>query len=181
MGAEAEGPKAPGASPLGRLTIALSRPFARRGIYLGRRSTRIHVAIYRATGGRLGGRAPGWPEARIALVHHRGRRTGTARVSPLVYLEDGANLAVVASKAGQPSDPAWLHNLRAHPEIEVEIGRQRRPVRARVADPDERDRLWPRFDAAYPEYPIYRERAAPREIAIVILEPRPGDPAGGAR
>jgi F420H(2)-dependent quinone reductase len=163
----------PAAAPsrLGRLTIALSQPFARRGIYLGRRSAKAHVALYRAGGGRLGAHVPGWPDARIALVHHVGARTGTHRVSPLVYLEDGASLAVVASKAGQPTHPAWFHNLRAHPVTEVEIGPERRAVRARLADPAERARLWPRFDAAYPEYTNYRERAAPREIPIVILEP----------
>ena len=164
------------AGRLGRLTIALSQPFARRGIYLGRRSAKAHVAIYRAGGGRLGAHVPGWPEARIALVHHVGARTGQPRVSPLVYLEDGEAIAVVASKAGQPTNPAWFHNLRAHPETEVEIGAERRAVRARLADPEERERLWPRFDAAYPEYANYRERAAPRKIPILILEPRRGAP-----
>jgi deazaflavin-dependent oxidoreductase (nitroreductase family) len=171
MGAKADSPAAAAPSRLGRLTIALSQPFARRGIYLGRRSAKAHVAIYRASGGRLGSHVPGFPAARIALVHHVGARTGTRRVSPLVYLEDGAAIAVVASKAGQPTNPAWLHNLRAHPETEVELGAERRAVRARVADSEERERLWPRFDAAYPEYAQYRERAAPREIPILILEP----------
>jgi deazaflavin-dependent oxidoreductase (nitroreductase family) len=164
-------------SRLGRLTIALSQPLARRGLYLGRRSAKAHVALYRAGGGHVGAHVPGWPEARIALVHHVGARTGRHRVSPLIYLEDGEAIAVVASKAGQPTNPAWFHNLRAHPETEVEIGTERRPVRARLADPEERKRLWPRFDAAYPEYASYRERAAPREIPILILGPRPATAA----
>ncbi|HXF31611.1 MAG TPA: nitroreductase/quinone reductase family protein [Solirubrobacterales bacterium] len=173
MGGEGD-PGAARPSRLGRLTIALSQPFTRRGIYLGRRSARAHVAIYRAGGGRLGAHVPGWPAARIALVHHVGARTGKHRVSPLVYLEDGDAIAIVASKAGQPTNPAWFHNLRAHPETEVEIGAERRAVRARPADRAERKSLWPRFDAAYPEYANYREQAAPREIPILLLEPRAG-------
>jgi F420H(2)-dependent quinone reductase len=171
VGEEVDSPDATVPSRLGRLTIALSQPFARRGIYLGRRSAKAHVAIYRASRGRLGSHVPGFPDARISLVHHVGARTGTHRVSPLVYLEDGESIAVVASKAGLPTNPAWLHNLRANPETEVEIGTERRAVRARLADPEERQRLWPRFDASYPEYAQYRKRAAPREIPILILEP----------
>jgi F420H(2)-dependent quinone reductase len=157
---------------IARVSNAISEFFAGRGIYLGKRSTRFHVALYRLSRGRLGGRVPGWPEARIALVNHTGARSGAARTSPLMYIAEDETVAVVASKAGQPSHPAWYHNLLAHPETTVEIGAERRPVRARVAEPHERDQLWPRFVAAFPSYDYYRRQAAPRQIPLVLLEPR---------
>lgn len=160
------------AGALGRLSDAGSQLGAARGIYLGRRSTKLHVALYRLSRGRLGGRVPGWPQARIALVDHVGVRSGKQRTSPLIYLADGETIAVVAAKAGQPTNPAWFHNLLAHPETTVQIGADRRPVRARVAEPDERERLWPRFVAIFPTYDYYQRQAAPREIPVVLLEPR---------
>jgi F420H(2)-dependent quinone reductase len=163
-----------GASLYGRLSAAGSEALNRRGIYLGRRSTRIHVALYRRSGGRIGGHLPGWPGAKVALVDHRGARTGTRRTSPLMYHEDGGAIAVVASKAGQPTNPAWLHNLLAHPETTVQVGPDVRPVRARLATEAERERLWPEFLAFYPGYAAFRERARPRVIPIVLLEPRAG-------
>jgi deazaflavin-dependent oxidoreductase (nitroreductase family) len=160
------------AGAIARLSDAISRFGSARGIYLGRRSTMLHVAAYRLSRGRLGGSVPGWPEARIALVNHTGARSGKRRTSPLMYITEGETVAVVASKAGQPKHPAWFHNLRAHPETTVEIGAERRPVRARVAEPAERARLWPRFVAAFPSYDYYQRQAAPREIPLVLLEPR---------
>jgi len=164
------GPGAPSLSA--RVDLAVADRLNDRGIYLGRRSAKVHVAIYRRSGGRLGGVAPGWPEAKIALVDHRGAKSGIARTSPLVYRADGESLAIIASKAGQPSHPAWFHNLMANPETTVQIGREVRPVRARLASEAESERFWPEFIAAYPSYATYRERAHPRVIPIVILDPR---------
>jgi deazaflavin-dependent oxidoreductase (nitroreductase family) len=155
-----------------RLDLAVADRLNDRGIYLGRRSTKVHVALYRRSGGRLGGVAPGWPEAKIALVDHRGAKSGIVRTSPLVYRADGESLAVIASKAGQPTHPAWFHNLMANPDTTVQIGREVRPVRARLASDAESERFWPEFIAAYPSYATYRERAHPRVIPIVILDPR---------
>jgi deazaflavin-dependent oxidoreductase (nitroreductase family) len=154
------------------ITSAASQAANRRGIYLGRRSTRVHVALYRRSGGRIGGHLPGWPEARILLVDHTGARSGVKRTSPLMYREDGDIVAVAASKAGQPTHPAWFHNLRANPQTTIQIGSEVRDVRARVASDEERVRLWPRFVAAYPGYDFYRRNAKGREIPIVIFEPR---------
>ncbi|HEX4305464.1 MAG TPA: nitroreductase/quinone reductase family protein [Solirubrobacterales bacterium] len=156
-----------------RINLAASDALNDRGIYLGRRSTKVHVAIYRRSGGRLGAVTPGWPDAKIALVDHRGAKSGIDRTSPLVYCEDGASLAVIASKAGQPTHPAWFHNLMASPETTVQIRAEVRPVRARLATEEESERIWPAFVDAYPAYATYRERARPRVIPIVILEPRP--------
>jgi deazaflavin-dependent oxidoreductase (nitroreductase family) len=156
----------------GRFNLLAAEAMNRRGVYLGRRATKVHVAMYRRTGGKAGGAVPGWPDARIALVRHRGARTGTARTSPLMFHADGEVVAVVASKGGMPTNPAWFHNLMANLETEVQIGPEVRPVRARLATEAERDRLWPEFEAFYPGYAAFRERARPRTIPIVLLEPR---------
>jgi deazaflavin-dependent oxidoreductase (nitroreductase family) len=156
----------------GRLNLAAAEVLNDRGIYLGRRSTKVHVALYRRSGGRLGRKVPGFPGAEIALIDHLGAKSGTSRTSPLMCLRDGEAIAVVASKAGQPTNPAWFHNLMANPATTVQVGGEVRSVRARLADEEERERLYARFVAAYPAYASYRERAHPRVIPIVILEPR---------
>jgi F420H(2)-dependent quinone reductase len=157
---------------LGQLTASSSQFANKRGIYAGRRSTKLHVAVYRRTGGRIGGHLPGWPEVRILLVDHTGARSGAKRTSPLMYHEDGDAVAVVASKAGQPTHPAWFHNLKANPDTTIQIGSVVREVRARVATDAERDRLWPQFVALYPGYDFYQRHAKGRKIPIVILDPR---------
>jgi deazaflavin-dependent oxidoreductase (nitroreductase family) len=144
----------------------------RRGLYMGRRSARIHVWLYRRTGGRLGGRLPGHPQARIALVDHVGARSGKRRTSPLIYFEQDDVVVVVASKAGQPTHPAWFHNLAANPDTTLQIGREVRAVRARVASDDERRQLWPALTALYPGYDFFAQLAKGRTIPIVLLAPR---------
>jgi deazaflavin-dependent oxidoreductase (nitroreductase family) len=145
----------------------------KRGVYLGKRSTKAHVAMYRRSGGRLGGHLPAWPAARILLLDHVGARTGHKRTSPLMFHEDGATVAVVASKGGQPTNPAWFHNLMANPDTTIQIGQELRSVRARIATDAERERLWPAFVAFYPGYEFFRLNAKGRKIPIVILDPRP--------
>jgi deazaflavin-dependent oxidoreductase (nitroreductase family) len=159
-------------SALARLSLSASQFANERGLYLGRRSTRIHVALYRWTRGRLGGHVPGFPAARIVLIDHVGARTGRRRVSPVICHEEDGLVAVVASKAGQPTNPAWFHNLIAHPDTTIQLGVERRSVRARVATDDERERLWPKFQANYPSYDFYERLAKGRRIPVVILEPR---------
>jgi deazaflavin-dependent oxidoreductase (nitroreductase family) len=156
----------------GQLTASSSQFANKRGIYLGRRSTKIHVALYRRSGGKIGGHLPGWPEARIVLVDHTGAKSGAKRTSPLMYHEDGDTIAVVASKAGQPTNPAWFHNLKANPDTTIQIGTVVREVRARVATDEERDRLWPKFVAFYPGYEFFKSNAKDRKIPIVILDRR---------
>lgn len=156
----------------GRLTAVASQFANKHGLYLGRRSTKVHVALYRRSGGRIGGHLPGWPEARVLLVDHTGARSGRKRTSPLMYHELGDAVAVAASKAGQPTHPAWFHNLVANPETTIQVGSQVREVRARVATDEERERLWPSFVDFYPGYGFYQRNAGSRTIPIVILEPR---------
>ena len=158
---------------LARLAVRISEFANARGVYMGRRATKVHVALYRWSGGRLGGHFPAWPAAPILLLEHTGARTGTRRTSPLMYHEDNGIIAVVASKGGQPTHPAWFHNLRAHPEAAIQIRAHRQFVRARVATEDERDGLWPKFVAFYPGYDFFERIAEGRKIPIVILEPEP--------
>ena len=128
-----------------------------------------HTLVYRATGGLLGQRFPGAPP--MLLLEHVGAKSGTRRNTPLAYFEDGRDVVIVASKGGHPKHPAWYHNLRAHPDTTVQIGREHRAVHADVANPDERARLWPQAVATYGGYRGYQERTD-REIPLVILRPR---------
>jgi deazaflavin-dependent oxidoreductase (nitroreductase family) len=160
-------------SILARLTTPLARSANRRGLYLGRRAAGLHVRLYRASGGRIGAHLPGWPEVPIALVDHVGVRTGITRTSPLIFLRDGATIVIAASKAGQPTDPAWLRNLSAHPATTVQIGRDRGRFRARPATPAEHGRLWKGLVGTFPDFEFYRRQAAGRPIAILVLEPVP--------
>jgi deazaflavin-dependent oxidoreductase (nitroreductase family) len=128
-----------------------------------------HTLIYRATGGRIGHRIPGFGP--VLLLDHVGARSGKRRTSPLLYLADGDDLVIVASKGGYPKHPAWFHNLRANPETTVQVGGERRAVHARVAAPEERARLWPKAVEMYSSYDDYQRRAD-REIPMVILERR---------
>jgi deazaflavin-dependent oxidoreductase (nitroreductase family) len=159
-------------SLLGNVTSTTARLLNKRGVYAGRRSTKLHVALYRRTGGRIGGALPGLPHARIALLDHMGVKTGVRRTSPLIYHPHGDAIVVAASKGGQPTHPAWFHNLMANPDTTIQIGSEIRTVRARVAIDGERDRLWAALVATYPEYDFYRRNAAGREIPVVVLDPR---------
>lgn len=125
------------------------------------------IKEFRANDGRVGGQFEGMP---LLLLHHTGAKSGTERVNPLVYRQDGDRLVVFASKAGAPTNPDWFHNLLAHPSTEVEVGTERKSVRARVADDDERERLWSLQKAEYPGFADY-ERKTSRQIPVVILEP----------
>jgi len=128
-----------------------------------------HARIYRLTGGRLGHRVPGVPP--FCLLDHTGARSGKARTTPLIYVEAGDTLFLVASKGGYERNPAWFHNLMAHPDTSVQIGPESHPVHARKADPAERERLWPKAVETYPGYATYAKRTD-RQIPLVILEPR---------
>jgi len=128
-----------------------------------------HKIIYEASGGRIGHRVPGAPP--MLLLDNVGAKSGIRRTTPLVYFRDGQNLVIVASKGGNPRHPAWFHNLRVNPETTVQVGTKRRAVHARVAEPEEHDRLWPKAVATYGGYRGYQERTD-RRIPLVVLEPR---------
>jgi deazaflavin-dependent oxidoreductase (nitroreductase family) len=131
----------------------------------------VHTFLYKRTSGRLGHTIPGVP-GKMLLLDHVGAKSGVRRTSPLLYVEDGADLVIVASKGGFPKHPAWYHNLLANPDTTVQVGVETRPVRARVARPEERARLWKMAVAAYHGYDDYAARSKGREIPLVVLEPR---------
>ncbi len=128
----------------------------------------LHTFVYRASGGIIGPRIPGLPP--MLLLDHVGARSGKKRTTPLVYMEDGEDIVIVASKGGSPRHPAWFHNLKANPDTTVQTGRRKRWVRARVASREERERLWPQVVELYGGYANYQERTE-REIPLVILGP----------
>ncbi len=125
------------------------------------------VAEFRDNAGVVGGPFAGAP---MILVNHRGATTGTAYTSPLVYTRDGDNYVVIASKGGAPADPQWFRNLVAHPDVTVEVGTETIPVRARVAQGEERARLYRAQADAMPNFDEYAN-ATTREIPVVVLEP----------
>jgi deazaflavin-dependent oxidoreductase (nitroreductase family) len=129
-----------------------------------------HTALYKATGGRVGHTFPGFPT--MLLLDHVGARSGRRRTAPLLYVTDGDDLVIVASKGGFPKHPAWFHNLKANPDTTVQVGREKRKVRARVATEEERARLWPKAVESYKGYRDYQERSKGRTIPMVILERR---------
>jgi deazaflavin-dependent oxidoreductase (nitroreductase family) len=124
-----------------------------------------HTGVYRLTGGRIGGRMGA---LRILLLTTTGRKSGQPRTVPLVFFEDGERLVVIASKGGDPKDPLWWENLKHDPSAEVQVGAERRRMRARLASVEERARLWPRVKRENPAYAGY-EKKTTREIPVVLL------------
>jgi deazaflavin-dependent oxidoreductase (nitroreductase family) len=159
-------------SILARPVLVISQFANRRGVYLGKRSTRWHVAVYRWSRGRIGSRMPGYPDARMLLLDHVGAKSGIHRTSPVIVHQAGQITAIAASKAGQPELPAWYHNLRAHPDTTIQLGPDRREVHARIATDTERARLWPGFVAIFPAFELYQRAIGSRPIPVIILEPR---------
>lgn len=139
------------------------------------RAFQLHVAVYRRTRGLIGHRIPGMPP--YLILDHVGAKTGRERASPLGYMRHGPDVVLVASNGGGPRNPAWLHNLRAHPDVTIQIGPHRSAVHARIAGPAERARLWPKVLEFDDIFTAYQERTD-REIPLVILEPRAKPHAG---
>lgn len=126
-----------------------------------------HTAVYRLTGGKLGAKMGKSP---VLLLETVGRKSGTRRTIPLLYLSDGDRLVIVASKGGAPRDPDWWLNLKAKPRTMVEVGPRRLTVEAKQAGPEERARLWPKLTAMYPGYDAYQKKTA-REIPVIVMRP----------
>jgi deazaflavin-dependent oxidoreductase (nitroreductase family) len=106
----------------------------------------------------------------MLVLTHVGARSGKRRSTPLVYMPDAEGYVIVAAKGGHPADPAWIHNLRANPQAEVQVGRRRVKVRAAEAGPEERRRLWPLAVAHNPLWGRYQERTE-RQVPLVVLRP----------
>jgi deazaflavin-dependent oxidoreductase (nitroreductase family) len=153
----------------GRFTSSVPAPKPGTALWRPWRAlTALNVRLYRWSGGRVGGR---YDSAPVCVLHHRGARTGEPRETPLVFMADGENVVIVASMGGNPRNPAWLHNVRANPEVTVEVRGRRRAMRARVLDEAQRAALWPRLLEVWPAWEDYQARTA-RRIPVVVLEPR---------
>ncbi|MGI8973392.1 MAG: nitroreductase family deazaflavin-dependent oxidoreductase [Gaiella sp.] len=139
--------------------------------------SKTHLVLYRATRGRVLGSAVGMP---VLLLTTTGRRSGTARTTPLTFLRDGSDLVVVASNGGADRAPAWSLNLQHNPRATVQIGAHALRITARQASAGERKRLWPVITAAYSGYARYQKRTT-RHIPVVLLTPLvpPGGLSGG--
>ncbi len=135
-----------------------------------------HIALYRSDPEKahmwdsspLGGPGP----VPTLLLTTKGRKSGEPRSLPLIYAEAGDAYVVIGSKGGTPSHPLWYLNLEADPECEMMVGAKHVRARARVAEGEERERLWKQMAAIYPPYDKYQENAGERTIPVVVLDPR---------
>jgi deazaflavin-dependent oxidoreductase (nitroreductase family) len=124
------------------------------------------IEEFRANEGRVGGMFKNIP---LLLLHHTGAKSGMVRVNPVAYQAVEGGFAVFASKGGAPTNPDWYHNLVSNPRAKVEVGTQMFDVLARVADGEERERIWTLQKERFPGFADY-ERKTPRQIPVVILE-----------
>ena len=109
----------------------------------------------------------------LLLLTNTGARSGKTRVNPLAYTRDGDRYVVLASKGGGPSNPDWYHNVIANPEVTVEVGQQRFKARARVAEGDERERLFNAQAVQMPNFAEYQQKTS-RQIPVIVLD-RPNE------
>ncbi|MCZ4589592.1 nitroreductase family deazaflavin-dependent oxidoreductase [Rhodococcus opacus] len=137
--------------------------------------SKINVLLYRRTGGRLGSKwrvGSAFPRGLpVCLLTTTGRKSGEPRISPLLFLEDGDRIILVASQGGLPKHPMWYLNLRANSEVTVQVKSRVRPMTAHVADPEERARLWPRLVDMYPDFDNY-QAWTDRTIPVLVCDPR---------
>jgi deazaflavin-dependent oxidoreductase (nitroreductase family) len=126
------------------------------------------IETFRANGGKVGGVWEGRP---LLLLTTTGAKSGQRRTTPVMYLPDGDRLLVFATKAGAPTNPAWYHNLLAHPEVTVEVGTETYETIATPLTGEERDRLFARQAELYPQFGQYQARAT-RKIPVIALERR---------
>ena len=150
----------------------LNSPLVKAGM---KYSSRAAAWVYRKSGGRIGGNwrvGAGFKKpVPTLLLEHRGRKSGKLFASPLVYINDGDDVIIVASMGGRDENPQWYHNLIADPDVHVEVGRDRRAVRAVLASPEEKERLWPKLVEAYADFEAYKAWTD-RDIPVFILKPR---------
>lgn len=146
--------------------------YYRFSMSLGARGLRwagkLNTPLYRLSGGRIGGRVNRAP---VLLLTTTGRRSGQKRTAPVVYLKDGERLVIINTNAGNERVPAWSLNLKAEPAAEVELGRKRRAVSARVAEGAERAELWRRHNEQFGGFDVY-EQKLDRRPEVIVLEPR---------
>jgi deazaflavin-dependent oxidoreductase (nitroreductase family) len=129
--------------------------------------SRIHVFLYTASGGRIGGRFKGAP---VLLLTTTGRKSGKQRTTPLLFGQDAGRYVVVASVGGAPKHPAWYLNLQRNPAARIRVGTRELGARAETVPPEDRARLWALMTQLYPGYDGYQAKTS-REIPLVTLTP----------
>ena len=129
--------------------------------------SRLHVFLYKVSGGRIGGRFKAAP---VLLLTTTGRKSGKQRTTPLLYAQDAGRYVIVASVGGAPKHPAWYLNLGGNPEATIRVGSRSFRVHAETAAPEERARLWTLVTQMYAPYDDYQAKTS-REIPLVILTP----------
>ena len=125
------------------------------------------IEEFRANEGKVGGPFEGAP---LLLLHTVGAKSGQPRVNPMMYMQVPGGYAVFASKGGAPVNPDWYHNVLAHPRVTAEIGTGTVEFLARVAEGEERERIWTAQKSAYPGFADYEQKTT-RQIPVIILEP----------
>jgi deazaflavin-dependent oxidoreductase (nitroreductase family) len=125
------------------------------------------ISEFREHDGKVGGQFQG---ATLLLLHSTGAKSGKERINPLAYLADGDRFVIFGSKAGAPTHPDWYYNVVAHPEVTIEVGTKTVGAKARVAEGDERQRLWDRQKQVMPGFADY-ETKTERTIPVIVLEP----------
>jgi deazaflavin-dependent oxidoreductase (nitroreductase family) len=125
------------------------------------------IEEFRANEGRVGGMFDGLP---LLLLHHTGAKSGKSRVNPLAYQSDGGRYVVFASKAGAPTNPDWYHNLKAQPNVTIEVGADTIVVIAGEATGEERERLYRTQAERIPQFAEYEQKAK-RVIPVIVLTP----------
>jgi deazaflavin-dependent oxidoreductase (nitroreductase family) len=126
------------------------------------------IEEFRANHGRVGGMFEGMP---LLLLHNTGARSGESRINPVAYTADDGRYVIIASKGGAPEHPAWYHNLKANPEVTIEVADDTHDVRASEAVGDERDRLYAAMAGVMPQFAEYQKQAG-RTIPVMVLSPR---------
>jgi len=132
--------------------------------------SRLHIGLFKLSRGRLFHRMGGGD---VCIARMTGARSGAVREFPLMCIPHGENVLLVASFAGAPRHPVWYHNLVRHPRVEIMAGGRTRPMRARLASPDEKAALWPLCCASYPDFARYQQRTG-RDIPVFVCEPVAG-------
>jgi deazaflavin-dependent oxidoreductase (nitroreductase family) len=126
------------------------------------------IKEFRGNHGKVGGPFKGAP---LLLIQHTGAKSGKARVNPVMYLKDGDRYLVFASKGGAPNNPGWYHNLKAHPDVKIEVGDETIDVRAQVLKGEERDKFYSKQATLYPQFADYQKKTK-RRIPVVAFVPR---------
>lgn len=150
--------------PRALVKVASSKPGAWFFINV---ANRIDKHLIPATNGRVSS----VPGQQVLAIETIGAKSGQARRTPLVYATDGDRIVLVASKGGAPKNPAWYHNLKANPDVQVWAKGRSGRYRAREAEGEERERLWKVATEYYPGYDAYQGRTGGRRIPVIVLEP----------